>query len=170
MRSSARPGALAWLYGNVADFRGDPGMITLSGHSAGGHLVAMALATDWPGAYGLPADLIKGAVAISGLFDLAPFPYSYLQPQIQLTWDQVRRNSPIGLIPEQGPPLTVAVGGAESAEFLRQSKDYLAAWQAKGLTGTWLAPEGANHFTVLEGFADPESALCRTILAPPRPG
>ncbi|MDP6351305.1 MAG: alpha/beta hydrolase [Alphaproteobacteria bacterium] len=161
--------AIAWLYGNISDFRGDHGMITISGHSAGGHLVAMALATDWPGEYGLPADLVKGACAISGLYDLAPFPYSYLQPRLQLTWDQVGRNSPIRLIPEQGPALTVAVGGAETAEFQRQSRDYLAAWQANGLAGTSLVPDGANHFTMLDGFADPDSALGRAILTPPRP-
>ncbi|MGH3147889.1 MAG: alpha/beta hydrolase, partial [Rubrobacter sp.] len=96
--------AVAWVYKNAASFDGDPGRIHVAGHSAGGHLVAMLLATDWEGEYGLPADIIKGATAISGLYDLAPFPYTFLQPQLQLGWDQVLRNSPILHLPDAAPP------------------------------------------------------------------
>jgi arylformamidase len=116
--------AVAWAYRNARSFGGDPERLHVAGHSAGGHLVAMVLATDWPGDYGLPADIIKGATAISGLFDLAPFPYTFLQPKVQLTWDQVRRNSPILHLPATAPPLLVAYGEDETAEFKRQSEDF----------------------------------------------
>ena len=72
--------AVAWTHAHARGFGGDPARLTVSGHSAGGHLCAMALSTDWEGAYDLPADTLKGGVAVSGLFDLAPFPYTYLQP------------------------------------------------------------------------------------------
>jgi len=72
--------AVAWTYENASGFGGDPGRIHVAGHSAGGHLVAMLLATDWEGEYGLPDDIIVEATAISGLFDLTPFPYTFLQP------------------------------------------------------------------------------------------
>lgn len=156
--------AIAWIHRNIADYGGDPGNLTISGHSAGGHLVGMALATDWAGEYGLPPDLISGALSVSGIFDLAPLPYCYVQPAVQLTWDQVRRNSPIHLIPERGPPLVVAVGGAESAEFHRQSRDYLAAWQGAGLRGSWLDLPGLNHFNAIDGFTDLDSPLGRALL------
>ena len=124
----------------------------------------MLLATDWPGVYSLPADVIKGAVGISGLFDLAPFPYTFLQPKVQLTWDQVRRNSPILHVPDESPPLLVAYGEDETDEFKRQSEDFLAAWKEKGLSGRRLVLPGKNHYDVIDGFLDAGSPLLTGIL------
>ena len=138
--------------------------IHVAGHSAGGHLVAMLLATDWEGEYGLPGDIIKGATAISGLFDLAPFPYTFLQPQLQLGYDQVLRNSPILRIPDAAPPLLVAYGEDETDEFKRQSEEYLDAWRARGLQGERLILQAKNHYEVIDGFLDAESPLCSAIL------
>ena len=156
--------AVAWAYKNARSFGGDPERIHVAGHSAGGHLVAMLLATDWPGDYGLPADIIKGATAVSGLHDLAPFPYTFLQPKVQLTWDQVRRNSPIHHLPEWSPPLLVAYGGDETEEFKRQSDDFFAAWKAKGLAGERLVVPGKNHYDIVDGFLDAGSPLLSKIM------
>lgn len=158
--------AVAWAYRNARSFGGDPERLHVAGHSAGGHLVAMLLATDWPGDYGLPADTIKGATAISGLFDLAPFPYTFLQPKVQLTWDQVRRNSPILHVPDAAPPLLVAYGEKETGEFKRQSEDFLGAWRENGLPGGRLVLSGKNHFDVVDGFLDAGSPLLSGILGP----
>ena len=152
--------AIAWTRHHAADFGGDADRITVSGHSAGGHLTAMALATDWAGTYDLPTDTVKAGLPISGLFDLAPFPYSFLQPALQLDWGQVRRNSPIGLVPESAMPMTAAVGGDESAEFRRQSRSFADAWPG----GRCVEIPGCNHFTVLEELERPESLLRRTLL------
>lgn len=162
--------ALAWTYESAGSFGGDPERIYVAGHSAGGHLTAMLLSTDWERDYGLPGDVIKGACAISGLFDLAPFPYTFLQPKLQLTWDQVSRNSPILHLPDDAPPLLVAYGEDETAEFRRQSEEFLAAWKSKGLPGDLLPLPDANHYDVLEGFLDPESPLCSTLLERIVPG
>jgi arylformamidase len=156
--------AIAWAYRNARSFGGDPERLHVAGHSAGGHLVAMLLATDWPGDYSLPADVIKGATAISGLFDLAPFPYTFLQPKVQLTWAQVRRNSPILHVPDESPPLLVAYGEDETDEFKRQSEDFLAAWKEKGLSGERLVLPGKNHYDVIDGFLDAGSPLLTGIL------
>lgn len=151
--------AIAWTWTHAGSFGGDRERITLSGHSAGGHLTAMALATDWQGDYDLPRDIVKAALAISGLFDLAPFPYSWLQPSLQLTWAQVLRQSPILRVPEASPPLTVAVGAEESAEFRRQASTFHALRAGKGLPGSHLEVPGCNHFTVLTGLADRDGGL-----------
>jgi arylformamidase len=156
--------AVAWVYRNAGSFGGDPGRIHVAGHSAGGHLVAMLLSTDWEGEYGLPADVIKGATAVSGLFDLAPFPYTFLQPKLQLTWDQVLRNSPILHVPDSAPPLLVAYGEDETDEFKRQSEEFFEAWRAKGLEGGRLVLPGKNHYDVIDGFLDAGSPLCSAIL------
>ena len=157
--------AVAWVYNNARSFGGDPGRIHVAGHSAGGHLVAMLLTTDWEGEYGLPNDILRGATAISGLFDLAPFPYTFLQPRLQLGWDQALRNSPILHIPDAAPPLLIAYGEDETSEFKRQSEEFLDAWRARGLGGEVLALSGKNHYDVIDGFLDAESPLCSAVLA-----
>ena len=116
--------AVAWIYSNVESFGGNPERISVSGHSAGGHLTGMLLSTDWKKDYGLPQNLIKGFLTVSGLFDLKPFPFSWLQPKLQLSSEQVLRNSPVLLKPEFTPPVIVSVGANESHEFRRQSKNY----------------------------------------------
>ena len=156
--------AVAWVYRNAASFGGDPGRIHVAGHSAGGHLVAMLLATDWEGEYGLPADIVKGATVISGLFDLTPFPYTFLQPKLQLTWDQVLKNSPILHIPDSAPPQLVVYGEDETDEFKRQSEEFFEAWRARGLEGERLVLPGKNHYDVIDGFLDAGSPLCSAVL------
>lgn len=155
---------VAWLSDNAEQYGGDSDRIHVSGHSAGGHLTAMLLATDWEAEYGKPSDVIEGACSISGLFDLEPFPYTWLQPKLQLTWGQVRRNSPIRHIPDTAPPLILTYGGEEPPEMGRQSEDFLDTWSEAGLEGQYLPQPDDNHFTAIEGFLDPESPLCTAIL------
>lgn len=155
----------AWAYHNIESFGGDRARIHASGHSAGGHLVGMIMAANWEDDYGLPADVIKGACTISGLFDLAPFPYTYLQPKLQLTWGEVLRNSPILHIPDlEAPPLLVSYGQDETSELRRQSEDYLSAWRAKGLEAVHLPQPGKNHFSAIEDFLEADSPLCSALL------
>ena len=92
--SSARPSpAVAWVYRHGADHGCDPQRLYVSGNSAGAHLAAMALAQDWR-AQGLPADLIKGACCITGIYDIAPVLRIDANAEIRLTPDMVARNSP----------------------------------------------------------------------------
>ncbi len=151
---------VAWLARAAETYHGDPERIFVSGHSAGGQQVGMLLATDWAGEYRLPTDVVKGGIAISGLFDLEPLRYSWLQPKILLDHDTITRESPACQIPLGAPPLLLTVGGDESAEFHRQSRDYLDAWQAAGHRGEWLDQPGKDHFSAIEGLVDPESPLC----------
>lgn len=156
--------AVAWTFANAGIFGGDHERIFVSGHSAGGQLTAMMMATDWPAfADGLPAELIKGGCAISGIYDLEPIRLGFLQETLGFTPEQVARNSPLGLTPATGAPLIVAVGGDESEEFLRQSETFTAAWKNKGVPCEMMVRPGINHFTILGEFADPESGLTKAV-------
>lgn len=157
--------AIVWLYRNIAQYNGDPGKIYISGHSAGGHLVAMLLATDWPAlAADLPSDPIKGGCAISGLFNLIPIQLSYVNDDVRMDEAIARRNSPVFLPPTSKSSLIVAVGGAESEEYLAQSQDLAATWSPHMPITHLVVPE-TNHFTILEHLVNPDATLRRIILA-----
>ena len=162
--------ALAWTVRNIAQYGGDPGRIGIGGHSAGGHLTAMALQTDWAGDYGLPQDPFAAALLFSGLYDIAPLRYSYLQPMIQLDEGIVRRNSPAFMVRPCKTPAWITWGGDESTEFARQSTIYHDAWTAAGNASELRAIAGANHFTVIQGLERSDSELsqwlARTLAAP----
>jgi arylformamidase len=157
--------ALAWVFRNAEGFGGDPARISVSGHSAGGHLAGMMLATEWLHDYGLPQDLVKACCAVSGLFDLEPFPFTWLQPSLQLTWGEIRRQSPLRHLPAQSGPIIVAVGSEESAEFHRQAAAYEEALKGAGIEPEHLELKGRNHFTLLEDLTGTGGPLFEAILS-----
>src|SRR5207248_3909418 len=119
--------AVVWVHGHAGELGGDPRRIFVSGHSAGGHLVAMLLATDWA-ALGAPADVVKGGCAISGLYDLEPIRLCYLNDVLALTPEVARRNSPVTLPAPRPGSLVLALGGDEGPEYHRQTDDLAKAW------------------------------------------
>lgn len=152
--------AVAWTLRNIAQYGGDPKRVALGGHSAGGHLTAMCLQTRWEEDYGLPQDPLKVAVLVSGLYDLQPLRYSYLQPMIQLDDGIVLRNSPAFHVRPCRTPVWITWGGAETPEFARQSQIYCDAWRAAGNKAELEAIPHANHFSAIHGFEQADSRLC----------
>lgn len=156
--------AIAWTWKNARTFGGDPDRIVISGHSAGGHLVAMMMATDWR-AFGAPADVIKGGTGISGLYDLEPIRLCYLNEVLKLTPEAARRHSPVLLAPTGRAPLLLAVGGLEGPEYHRQTDELAAAWRARGAPVDVLDMPGLHHFSIVSQLGDPKAELSRAILA-----
>lgn len=156
--------AMAWIYEHIAGYGGDPDRLYISGHSAGGHLVAMLMATDWPGlSQDLPVDLVKGGCAISGLFDLTPIRLSYVNEGLNLDEAVAQRNSPVLLAPITRRPLIIVVGERESDEYHAQGRALATAWAKHGLPLIELEPAECNHFTVLEPFIDSEAELHQAV-------
>jgi len=160
--SQCRAG-LEWVWHNAEDFNGDPGRIFVNGRSAGGHLAGMMLATDWA-ARGLPRDVIRGATAVSGMYDLEPVRLSSVNQWARLDKEAAWRNSPIHHIPPVGCPLLLAWGGAETDEFKRQSRDFGVAWASRGYPVRTLELAGKHHFATMPDLLDPDSDLGRAVL------
>jgi arylformamidase len=154
--------AIAWVHRHAAQWGGDPSRISISGHSAGGHLVAMLLTTDWT-AFGVPGDVVKAACAISGLYDLEPIRLCYLNEVLALTPEVARRNSPVHLAPSSPAPLVLALGGAEGPEYHRQTEDLAAAWRLHGAPIEIMDMEGHDHFSIVGELQSPFSPLARAI-------
>lgn len=156
--------AVAWTYRHASTIGGDPARLYVGGHSAGGHLATMCALTDWAGEYALRPDLVRGVVPVSGLFDLRPLPFTCVGPSLQLDAAQVARNSPALLaLPPSLPPMLASVGGAESAEFQRQTAEMVQRWQDAGAAAELVPQLDANHFDAVLPFADPDSALVQLV-------
>jgi len=139
------------------------GRLVVSGHSAGGHLAACMLATDWRARdANLPPDLVSAALAISGLFDLAPLIHTSMNADLKLDAAEARRVSPIFWPAPRAGRFEAWVGGEESAEFLRQSRIIADAW--KGIAARYHAVPGANHFTVIDPLTEPGSSLTARLV------
>jgi arylformamidase len=139
--------------------------VMVSGHSAGGHLAACMVATDWIALdAGAPADLVPAGYSISGLFDLTVLLHLSGNADFKLDEAQARRVSPLFWTVERGRVLDAVVGGDESSEFLRQSKTVADSWRAKGAETRYEPIAGMNHFTVCDAMTDPGSAMTARLV------
>jgi arylformamidase len=134
--------------------------LIISGHSAGGHLAACMLATDWPALdASLPQDLVIAAYTISGLFDLGPLVGTSINNAMHLDAGAARAASPLFWTAPARGSLDAVVGGNESAEYFRQSRSMVEAWGAAGIATRFGTVPGANHFTAIAPLADPQSPM-----------
>ncbi|WP_416896927.1 MAG: alpha/beta hydrolase [Minwuia sp.] len=154
---------IAHAVSHADNYGADPTRVHLSGHSAGAHLAAVAAANDWT-AHGLPADCVKTATLLSGIFDPRVAMRTTINAEIGLDEDQAERNN---ILTEAFQPLPhvdilLAAGGAEPDGWIRQSTGYRELF---GVRREVMLPEGANHFTLLDHVADPKAGLCKAMLA-----
>jgi len=143
--------AVAWLYAGAARLGIDNRRIAISGHSAGAHLCAMLLATDWK-AHGLPDDVIKCALLISGVYDLEPIRLSFVNDPLNLTPAQVAEWSPIGLTIKTHGPVAVVWGENDTAEFRRQSAEFAEKLSVGNGAVTAREFPALNHFDIVFEF------------------
>jgi arylformamidase len=156
--------AVAWVHKNARELGGDPERIYLSGHSSGAHLAGTALIADWR-ALGQPADIIKGALLCSGMYDLKPARLSARANYVKFTdavEDALSTQRHLARIP---CPVILAHGTKETPEFIRQTRDFAAALRAAGKPVELLVADGYNHFEILETMANPYGLLGRAALA-----
>jgi arylformamidase len=152
---------LGWVHANAGDLGGSPNKITVSGHSAGAHLAAMAVAAD--SNLPLPEGAIKGLVLISGIYELTPVLGVTVNEQIRLTPDQVHPLSPIHHLPVTTIPLRIIVGGAEPPGWIRQSSDFAEACRANGSPVDYQEINSYHHFSIMTLAEEPDGLLSRIL-------
>lgn len=157
--------AVAWTHRHASKYGGDNARLFVSGHSAGGHITGMMLATDWASAEDLPCDTIKGVTGISGLYDLEPIRLSHVNEPLRLTEASAERNSPVKQpLPVEKPTALLTFGGLESDEYGRQATVYADTLRQAGSTPTSFKVEGHHHFSILDAFANPQHRFGRAVL------
>ncbi|MFG1391873.1 alpha/beta hydrolase [Xanthobacter agilis] len=135
------------------------------GHSAGAHLAAALVCTPWPEQFpGAPADLVPAGVGLSGVYDVEPLVATPLNRALKLTTQEARRLSPSAWPVPPGRIFDTVVGTDESPAFLRQSRSLADIWATQGAATRYAEMPAANHFTVLDPLADPESAVVRRLV------
>lgn len=156
--------AIGFLWKNGRSFGIDPERIYVGGSSAGGHLTGSVLSGGWHDEAGVPEDVIKGAVPISGLFHLAPISRSFVQDWIKLDEAAVERLSPAANLPKVGCPIVVAYADGEPDGFRRQSTEYDLKWREAGFASELMEIPGRNHFDVLLDLASEDTALSKALV------
>jgi arylformamidase len=156
--------AVAWVYDNIARFGGHPNRLYVGGQSSGGHLAAVALTTDWQHQFGLPANIVKGGICISGMYDLEPVRLSARSRYVAFDDTTVVELSPIRHLDRLLAPVVVAYGTCETPEFQRQNREFVAAVEAAGKQVRLLVGEHYNHFELPETLGNPYGLLGRTAL------
>ncbi|WP_428266987.1 alpha/beta hydrolase [Haliangium sp.] len=164
--------AVAWVYAHAPTFGGDRRRIYVAGNSAGAHLAAMAAGTHWQNR-GLPADVVRGALLCSGVYDFEPLTYHRFPDPAELFRDPAHRRalrsyrwlSPLCHLPRTACDALVAVGGNEPEEFRRQSVDYCDTLRKRGGHAQLLIAQGHDHFSLIGAWAEPDSALFRAVVS-----
>ena len=156
--------AIGWVYQNAKSFGGDPDRLYLTSHSSGSHIGGCMVTTDWT-KENLPADLIKGALLASGMYDLKPVRLSKRSLYVKFTDSMEQELSAMRHLQSLNTPLILAHGTRETPEFQRQTRDFCAAVKAVGKPVELIVGEGYNHFEFLETLGNPYGLLGRAALA-----
>ena len=157
--------AIAWIYKNAASFGADGNRLYIGGRSSGAHLTGVALVTDWEKEFGVPADIVKGGVCSSGMFDMKPVRISKRSAFIKFTDDMEEAMSAQRHLHLLRAPVVLTYGTNETPEFQRQSRDFAAAAKAAGKDALLIEAPDYNHFEMGESFGNPYGPSGRASLA-----
>ena len=151
--------AIAWVWRNAASFGGDPSRLYIGGQSSGAHLAAVALTTDWPREFNVPADIVKGGLCTSGMYELTPVRLSARANYVKFTDAMVEALSPIRHLDRLGAPVIVSYGTYETPEFIRQAKEFAAAVRDAGKLRELVVAENYSHLDLPETLCCPYGLL-----------
>jgi arylformamidase len=157
--------AIAWVHKNAATFGGDPDRIYIGGHSSGGHLCGVALVTDWQREFGLPGNIVKGGLCMSGMYEMAPVRLSWRRTYVNFTDAMEDAMSSQRHIERLVTPIVVTCGTFETPDFQRQSRDFAAAVRAAGKPVQLIETPNYAHLEMVESLGNPYGPNGRAALA-----
>jgi arylformamidase len=156
--------AIAWVYKNAASFGADANRLYIGGRSSGAHLTAVALVTNWERDYGVPADIVKGGICSSGMYDLKAVRISKRSSFIRFTDEVEDAMSPQRHLDQLRAPVVVTYGTNETPEFQRQAREFAAAIKAAGKSHELIEAPNYNHYEMGESFGNPYGPSGRAAL------
>lgn len=160
--------AVAWVYNNIAQYGGNPNRLYIHGASAGAHLAGTTIMPGWHKDFGLPKDVIKGLVAMSGLYDLCTLVHATetdIQQALQMTLEEARRDSPIYHLPKHPIPTLIAYGEQEPLILYQlEANNYAYELQKAGCEVSLIEVPGANHFDTMNELANAEGKVFKALL------
>lgn len=157
--------AIAWTYKNAASFGADANRLYIGGRSSGAHLTAVALVTDWAADYGVPADIVKGGICSSGMYDMKPVRLSKRSNWVKFNDEMEDAMSPQRHLDKLRTPVIVLHGTNETPEFQRQARDFAVAAKAAGKNVELIVAPDYNHYEMGESFGNPYGPSGRASLA-----
>jgi arylformamidase len=160
--------AIRWVYKNIARYGGDPNRLYIQGVSAGAHLASTALMPNWQKDYSLPEDVIKGVIAMSGIYDLCTLiyaPESEPQQALQMTWEESQLYSPSYHLPSHPIPVIIAYGEKEPLILYHlEAMDYAHKLEKAGCHVSLIEVPGANHFDMINELAHKEGKVFEAVM------
>jgi len=156
--------AIVWTHKNASSFSGDANRLYVGGHSSGGHLCGVALTSDWQKDFGAPADIIKGGLCMSGMYDLKPVRLSARSSYVKFTDAMEQAMSSQRHIANLRAPIICSYGTNETPEFQRQNRDFAAAVKAAGKPVELIEAPDYNHFEMCESLGNPYGPNGRAAL------
>jgi arylformamidase len=155
--------AIAWAWRNAESFGGDRDRFYISAHSSGSHLAACVLTRGWR-EEGLPENFCKGALLLSGMYDLEAVRLSKRSSYVSFTDAMVEDLSSQRYLDGLHTSLILMYGTQETPEFQRQTREFFAAVQGMGKPAELIVGEAYNHFDLLETLANPYGLAGRAML------
>ncbi|MFA6915979.1 MAG: alpha/beta hydrolase [Parachlamydiales bacterium] len=160
--------AIAWTYKNISQYGGNPNRLYVYGMSAGAHLAGSALMPNWPKDFGLPEDIIKGLIALSGIYDLCTLvhaPQAESQKALQMTMEESTRDSPLYHLPNHSIPCIIAYGEKEPLILYRfEASNYAQELQKAGCNVSLIEVPKANHFDMINELANAEGNVFKELM------
>jgi arylformamidase len=156
---------IAWVYQNAVSFDADAERLYVGGFSSGGHLCGVSLVTDWQKDFGLPANIVKGGLCMSGMYDMTPVRLSKRSSYVKFSDEMEQTMSSQRQIDRLQAPVVITYGTNDTPEFQRQARDFATAANAAGKSVHLIMGPGFGHLEMLESLGNPYGPNGRAALA-----
>ena len=155
--------AIIWIFNNCKNYGGNNKKISISGHSAGAHLVSYLLSIDWS-MYDLPKNVFHGAALISGIYNLKIVQKISVNKELNLSNKEVQEKTTLNKLPTFKIPLFISYGENEPEGWKHQSISYCDFLTKNHYKYKVIPSKGDNHFTLIDTLANENSNICKEII------